>query len=113
MSNVIDLLERFGQDAELRYATREVMEEALRSAGIDLDVRSAILSKDQRALEGLLGADTNVCCMVHKEDDEEEEEEQEDDEDDEDEGEEEEQADESEEDDEDSDETGKDDKPKG
>ena len=83
MSNVIDLLERFGQDADLRYATSEMMEEALRGAGIDPALRAAILGKDPRELEALLGAVPNVCCATHKEDDEEETEE--DDEEDEDE----------------------------
>jgi hypothetical protein len=80
VSNLIDFLERLGQDAELRYAGGEVVEEALCAAGIEPDLRVAILAKDQRALEALLGADTNVCSLIHKEDEEEEEEEEEDDE---------------------------------
>ena len=85
MSNVIDFLERFGQDADLRYATSEMMEEALRGAGIDPALRAAILGKDQRALEALLGAVPNVCCTTHKEDEEEEETEEDDEDEDEDE----------------------------
>lgn len=84
MSNVIDFLERFGQDADLRHATDEAVAEALRQAGIEPAVRAAIVDRDQQALEALLGADTNVCCMIYKEDEEEEEtEEEEEDEDDE------------------------------
>ena len=82
MSNVLDFLERYGQDAQLRYATREMLEEALRGAGIEPAVRAAILGNDQRALEALVGAVPNVCCTVHKEDDEEEEEEEDDEEED-------------------------------
>jgi hypothetical protein len=37
-------------------------------------LRQAILGDDRRALEALLGADGNVCCVVFKEDEEEEEE---------------------------------------
>ena len=85
MSNVIDFLERFGYDADLRYAPQHEVEAALQVAGIDPAVRAAILSNDQLALEHLLGADTNVCCIVNKPDDEEEEEEQEEDEEEEDE----------------------------
>ena len=83
MSNVIDFLERFGANANLRYAADDAVEAALKLAGIDEAVRAAIVAKDQRALEALLGADTNVCCVVNKPDDEEEEEddEEEDDED--------------------------------
>lgn len=80
MSNVLDFLERFGQDAQLRYATCEMLEEALRSAGIEPAVRAAILGNDQRALEALVGAVPNVCCTVHKEDEEDEEEEEDDEE---------------------------------
>jgi hypothetical protein len=76
VSNVIDFLERLGQDAELRYASREMLEEALRSAGIDPNLRAAILGTDHRALEALVGAEPNVCCSVHREDEEEEEEEE-------------------------------------
>lgn len=80
MSNVIDFLERFGQDADLRHATDDAIAEALRNAGIEPQVHSAIINKDQRALEALLGADTNVCCMVNAPDEEEEEEEDDDEE---------------------------------
>jgi hypothetical protein len=84
VSNVIDFLERFGQDSDLRHATDEAVAEALRNAGLEPALQAAVLDKDQRALEALLGADTNVCCMVYKEDEEEEEKpEEEDDEDDE------------------------------
>lgn len=89
MSNVIDFLEKFGQDAGLRHATDDAIADALRNAGIEPRLQAAILDKDQHALEALLGADTNVCCMVNAPD-EEEEEEDEDDEDDEEEEEEEE-----------------------
>jgi hypothetical protein len=81
VSNVIDFLERFGRDAELRHASAEDMEAALRQVGIEPAVRLAIVSKDQGALERLLGADTNVCCMINKPDDEEEEEEDDEDDD--------------------------------
>jgi hypothetical protein len=87
VSNVIDFLERLGQDAQLRDATGEEIEVALLNAGIEPDLRAAILEGDQRALEALLGADSNVCCVVYKEDEEEEEEEHEGEEEEEEEGE--------------------------
>ena len=108
MSNVIDFLERFGRDAELRHASDEDVEAALKQAGIEPAVRLAIVGKDQRALEQLLGADTNVCCLINKDDEEEEEdddvEEDEDDEDEDDEFDEDDDEDEDDEDDEDEDE---------
>ena len=82
MSNVIDFLERMGQDAQLRYATIAEVEQALAGAQIDPALRAAILGADQLQLEALLGAATNVCCMVHpteEEDDEEDDDEDEDD----------------------------------
>lgn len=73
MSNVIDFLERLGQDAHLRDASQEDLELALASARIDPELQAAILAKDQEQLEVLLGS-VNVCCMVNpgKEDDDEE-----------------------------------------
>jgi hypothetical protein len=32
--------------------------------GVNSAVQTAILNKDQEALESLLGANTNVCCMI-------------------------------------------------
>jgi hypothetical protein len=78
VSNVIDFLQRLGQDADLRHAPRTELELALAEAGIDPALRDALLGADQRKLENLLGADTNVCCMVapaKKEEDEEDEDE--------------------------------------
>src|SRR5205085_6163040 len=89
VSNVIDFLQRLGQDAELRHAPRTALELALGEAGIDPALREALLGADQRKLESLLGADTNVCAMISpakkEEDDDEDEDDFEDDEDDEDE----------------------------
>jgi hypothetical protein len=64
MSNVIDLLERLGQDAQLRHASDGELEQALIRAQVDPAVRDAILMRDQRQLEALLGANANVCCMI-------------------------------------------------
>jgi hypothetical protein len=104
VSNVIDFLERFGRDAELRHASDEDVEAALKQAGIEPALQIAIVGKDQSALERLLGADTNVCCLVNKPDDEEEEEEDDVEEEDEDEDEDEDDEDEIDDDDEDEDE---------
>lgn len=79
MSNVIDFLERLGTDAHLRNASDVELEQALVNAQIDPTVREAILAGDQKRLERLLGATTNVCCVVYapmREDDDEESEEQ-------------------------------------
>ena len=74
MSNVIDFLERMGQDAQLRQASQREIELALADAQIDPEIQVAILAKDQSVLERLLGH-VNVCCMLApaKEDEKEEE----------------------------------------
>lgn len=77
MSNVIDFLERLGTDAKLRNASDAELEQALVNAQIDPEVRAAILMRDQQRLESLLGASSNVCCMIFtpaREDDDESEE---------------------------------------
>jgi hypothetical protein len=79
MSNVIDFLERMGTDAHLRHASGDKLEQALIGAQIDPAVREALLMRDQRRLEELLGATTNVCCAIYapaREDDDEGEEEE-------------------------------------
>jgi hypothetical protein len=79
VSNVIDFLQRLGQDADLRHAPRAQLELALEEAGIDPVLREALLGADQRKLETLLGADTNVCAMIAPNKKEEDEEDDEDD----------------------------------
>jgi hypothetical protein len=76
MSNVIDFLERMGQDAQLRDASQEKLVLALASSRINPELRAAILAKDQVRLEALLGS-INVCCMINpgKEDEDEDTEE--------------------------------------
>lgn len=81
MSNVIDFLERMGQDAKLRYAVGEEFETALAAADIDPAVRAALVDADQSRLEALLGASANVCCMVQRPDEGEGEDLEEDDDD--------------------------------
>jgi hypothetical protein len=55
MTDVIDFLERMGQDAQLRHASQDEVELALTSAEIVPEMREAILAKDQAQLEMLLG----------------------------------------------------------
>lgn len=80
MSNIIDFLERLGRDAQLRHAPSVAVEQALVRAHVPEVLRSALLADDPRRLELLLGAQANVCCMVHAPDEEEEEEDDSDDE---------------------------------
>ena len=74
MSNVISFLERLGQDATLRHASKGDVALALTRAQIDPDLSAAILAGKQSEIEMLLGADTNVCCGLAPEKREDEEE---------------------------------------
>ena len=65
MSDVIDFLEKLGQDSALRYASRSRLAAALSSTGFSPQLQAALVGADQRAVERILGADTNVCCVVN------------------------------------------------
>lgn len=76
MSNVIDFMERMGQDARLRHASLGDVELALVQAQVDPEIRAAILAKDQQRLEELLEG-RNVClalCPAEEEEDDDTEE---------------------------------------
>jgi hypothetical protein len=62
MSDVIDFLERMGQDAQLRHGSQEEVELALASAEIAPELQAAIVAKDQAQLEGLMGQ-TPLRCL--------------------------------------------------
>ncbi|HEY2402336.1 MAG TPA: hypothetical protein VGI23_18415 [Steroidobacteraceae bacterium] len=81
MSNLIDVIETWGRDAQWRHATDEAREAALIQAGFAPEERAALLGTDHGALETLLGATHNICCMInHPEEEEQEPEEEEEDE---------------------------------
>jgi len=69
MSNLIGFLEHVGQDAQLRYATKETLESALSSAGLALDARAAILADEHDRLAMLVGATKPVCCCLSPDED--------------------------------------------
>jgi hypothetical protein len=77
MSNVIDFLEKVGQDSQLRHATGTEVNRALLGAGIDPAVRAAISDSDWRMLETLLGATHNIFCGINFPEEREEEQEEE------------------------------------
>ena len=64
MSEVIDFLERLGADATLRRAPLATALDGVGGTGLSAEVRAALASRDQQALEELLGS-KNICCMVH------------------------------------------------
>lgn len=80
MSNVIDVIEQWGGDAQWRHATDEAREAALIAAGFEPRVRAAVLGADQGMLESLLGVTHNICCLINHPEEEQEKPEEEDDE---------------------------------
>jgi hypothetical protein len=64
MSNVIDFLEKCGQDSQLRHATSAELEKALLGAGIEPAERAAILGADGCMLGSLLGARSRAVCAI-------------------------------------------------
>jgi hypothetical protein len=65
VSNVVDLLEKIGQSSRLQALDQEQLAEALSQAGLAPAVQAAIVQQQPRRLEQLLGASTNVCCLIH------------------------------------------------
>jgi hypothetical protein len=64
MSNVVEFLERIGQDSSLRDVARVDLKQALNDAEIDPAVQTAIINGDGKRLEELLSAKSNVCAIV-------------------------------------------------
>jgi len=65
MANIIDCLEKLGQDSRLRHASKLELQAALAEAGIEPTVQAAITAADRNSLETQAGAASNVCCLIH------------------------------------------------
>ncbi|SFS16734.1 hypothetical protein SAMN05216570_3370 [Dyella sp. OK004] len=64
MSDVINFLERMGQDAELRYASQDTIGTALADAQIEPQQRSAVLASDPERLRALLGHEPLFATLM-------------------------------------------------
>jgi hypothetical protein len=64
MSDVIDLLEKIGQDAKLRYGARSEVESFLHAARVERTTQLAIVGGGRRELEQAVNATANVCCAL-------------------------------------------------
>jgi hypothetical protein len=71
VSNVVDLLEKIGRSSRLQALSGEQLAQELSQAGVAPAVQAAIVQQRPRQLEQLLGASTNVCCLIHAPQDEE------------------------------------------
>jgi hypothetical protein len=67
VSEIIDFLEKIGENAELRYANNERISRLMENT--DPALIEAVIRGDQQALESILGARSNVICGVHPADD--------------------------------------------
>jgi hypothetical protein len=74
MLNVIDFLERVGQDAQLRHASKDDVELALANTHIDQGMQAAILAGDQSRLKALLECAPLMSMQFPGKEDEEEDE---------------------------------------
>lgn len=73
MTDVIEFLERMGRDAQLRHASEGVLEQAMRDAQMSPRARAAVTGGDRAEIEAVIGAESNVCCVVYVPESEEEE----------------------------------------
>lgn len=64
MTEIIDFLEKLGQDAQLRHAGCGEISAALAAARIDKVAAEAILAGDERTLAAHLAARSEVCCLI-------------------------------------------------
>lgn len=64
MPDIIEFLEKLGQDANRRHLEGAGLERALVDANLDAGVRAAILRDDRQHLATLLGVPARSCCLV-------------------------------------------------
>jgi hypothetical protein len=76
VSNVVDFLQRAGEDSQLRYASCSGLERALAQTNIAPGLREALLKGDATRLATLLGSRLDMCGFVFAPQDEDEDEEQ-------------------------------------
>jgi hypothetical protein len=76
VSNVVDFLQRAGEDSQLRYAGCGGLEQALAQTNIAAPLREALLKGDSAGLAALLGSRLDMCGIIYAPQDQEEPEEQ-------------------------------------
>lgn len=73
MSNVIEFLERLGEDAQLRRASPGEVALALAEAGVEASLRPAVVARDASALQALLKQGVFFATQMPSREDEESE----------------------------------------
>jgi hypothetical protein len=74
VSNVVDFLQRAGEDSQLRYAGCSGLEQALAQTNFAPALREALLNGDSARLAALLGSRLDMCGFVFAPQDEDEKE---------------------------------------
>ena len=74
MSNVVDFLQRAGEDSQLRYASCGGLEQALAQTNIDPALREALMKGDATRLAALVGSRLDTCGIIFAPQDEDEKE---------------------------------------
>jgi hypothetical protein len=75
VSNVVDFLQRAGEDSQLRYAGGGGLEQALSQTNIAPALREALLKGDSARLAALLSSRMEMCGVIFAPQDEEPEDE--------------------------------------
>jgi hypothetical protein len=70
VSNVVDFLQRAGEDSQLRYAGCGGLEQALAQTNIAAPLREALLKGDSAGLAALLGSRVDMCGVIYAPQDE-------------------------------------------
>ena len=78
MSNVVDFLQRAGEDSQLRYASCGGLEQALAQTNIAPALREALMKGDAATLATLLGSRLDNCGIIYAPQDQEDEPEEQD-----------------------------------
>ena len=78
MSNVVDFLQRAGEDSQLRYASSSGLEQALAQTNIDPALREALLNGDAARLARLVGSNQEMCGFIFAPQDQDDEQEEQD-----------------------------------
>ncbi|KKO46599.1 hypothetical protein WG68_04705 [Arsukibacterium ikkense] len=64
MNNILQLLQKLGEDASLRHLPATQLEQVLNPLDFDPAVKQAIAVKDNEKLASLLLTDNKIVCMI-------------------------------------------------
>lgn len=65
MNNVLQLLQRLGEDAALRHLADTQLEQVINPLNLDPAIQQAICQQDEITLARLLHAKNKIVCMIY------------------------------------------------